>query len=53
MFGYFEADDLDAAERYLSQQEICTRWQDAMARLLEERVPDGGPPPLLEVFRLE
>lgn len=53
MFGYFEADDLDAAERYLSQQEVCTRWQDAMARLLEERVPDGGPPPLLEVFRLE
>ena len=53
MFGYFEADDLDAAGRYLSQQEVSTRWQDAMARLLEERVPDGGPPPLLEVFRLD
>src|SRR2546426_12559596 len=30
MFGYFEADDLDAAEHYLSEQEVCTRWQDAM-----------------------
>jgi L-rhamnose mutarotase len=53
MFGYFEADDLDAAERYLAQQEVCTRWQDAMARLLEQRAPDAGPPPLAEVFRLD
>ncbi len=52
MFGYFEADDLAAAERYLSQQEVCTRWQDRMAELLEERVPDGGPPALEEIFRL-
>jgi L-rhamnose mutarotase len=53
MFGYFEADDLDAAERFLAGQEVCTRWQDAMAGLLEERVPDGGPPRLEVVFRLE
>jgi L-rhamnose mutarotase len=52
MFGYFEADDLEAAGRYLAQQEVSTRWQDAMADLLEERVPDAGPPPLEEVFRL-
>jgi L-rhamnose mutarotase len=52
MFGYFEADDLDAAGRYLAQQEVCTRWQDAMADLLEERVPESGPPALEEVFRL-
>ena len=32
VFGYFEADDLDAAERYLAQQDVCARWQDAMAR---------------------
>src|ERR1700690_2835863 len=33
VFGYFEADDLAAAELYLSQQEVCTRWQDHMAGL--------------------
>ncbi len=53
MFGYFEADDLDAAGHYLAQQEVSTRWQDAMAELLLERVPDGGPPALEEVFRLD
>jgi len=53
MFGYFEADDLEAAARYLAQQEVSTRWQDAMAELLEQRVPDEGPPPLEEVFRLD
>jgi L-rhamnose mutarotase len=53
MFGYFEADDLEAAGRYLAQQEVCTRWQDAMADLLDERVSDAGPPPLAEVFRLD
>jgi L-rhamnose mutarotase len=53
MFGYFEADDLAAAGRYLAQQEVSTRWQDAMAEVLEERVPDGGPPSLQEVFRLD
>jgi L-rhamnose mutarotase len=53
MFGYFEADDLAAAGRYLAQQDVSRRWQDAMAELLEERVPDGGPLPLEEVFRLE
>ena len=53
MFGYFEADDLAAAELYLSQQDVCTRWQDTMAELLEERVPDAGPAPLAEVFRLD
>jgi L-rhamnose mutarotase len=53
VFGYFEADDLSAAAQYLAQQEVCTRWQDTMAGLLEERVPDAGPPQLEEVFRLE
>jgi L-rhamnose mutarotase len=53
VFGYFEADDLAAAERYLAGQEVSARWQDAMAGLLEERVPDGGPPRLPEVFRLD
>ena len=43
MFGYFEADDLAArAERYLAAQEVCARWQDAMAEFLDERVPTAG-----------
>jgi len=53
VFGYFEADDLAAAAGYLASQEVCTRWQDAMAELLEERVPESGPPPLEEIFRLD
>jgi L-rhamnose mutarotase len=53
MFGYFEADNLERAERYLAAQEVSARWQDAMAELLVDRVPDGGPAPLEEVFRLE
>jgi L-rhamnose mutarotase len=53
MFGYFEADDLERASSYLAAQEVSARWQEAMAELLEERVPDGGPPPLEEIFRLD
>jgi L-rhamnose mutarotase len=53
VFGYFEADDLAAAATYLAAHEVSTRWQDAMAELLEERVPGGGPPPLEEIFRLD
>jgi L-rhamnose mutarotase len=53
MFGYFEADDLEAADRFLAAQEVSTRWQDAMAELLEERVQEGGPVPLEQIFRLD
>ena len=53
MFGYFEADDLAAAGEYLSRQEVSTRWQDSMAELLDQRVPEAGPPALDEVFRLD
>jgi L-rhamnose mutarotase len=53
MFGYFEADDLERAASYLERQPVSARWQDAMADLLEERVPDAGPPSLEEVFRLD
>jgi L-rhamnose mutarotase len=53
MFGYFECDDPVAAEAYLASQDVSTRWQDAMADLLEQRVPDGGPPALEEIFRLD
>ena len=53
MFGYFESDDLDAAAASMAAHEVNARWQDAMAELLEERVPDGGPAALEEVFRLD
>jgi L-rhamnose mutarotase len=53
VFGYFEADDLEAADRFLAAQEVSTRWQDAMAELLQERVPEGGPAPLEQIFRLD
>ena len=53
VFGYFESDDLEAAGRYMAAQEVSTRWQDAMAELLEERVADAGAPPLEQIFRLD
>lgn len=53
MFGYFESDDLEGAASSLAGTEVNARWQDAMAGLLEERVPDAGPPRLEEVFRLD
>jgi L-rhamnose mutarotase len=53
MFGYFEADDLERAGAQMAAQEVNARWQEAMADLLEERVPDSGPKPLQEVFRLD
>jgi L-rhamnose mutarotase len=53
VFGYFESDDLERASAFLAEQEVCTRWQDAMAGLLEERVPEAGPPALEEIFRLD
>ena len=53
MFGYFESDDLEASSRFMAQQDVSARWQDAMAELLEARVPDGGAPALEEIFRLE
>jgi len=53
VFGYFESDDLEAAAAYMEGQEVNARWQDAMAELLEERVPDAGPATLEEIFRLD
>ena len=53
MFGYFESDDLEAAAAYMEAREVNARWQDTMAGLLDERVPDAGPPTLEEIFRLD
>jgi L-rhamnose mutarotase len=52
VFGYFETDDVAATEKYMAAQDVSRRWQDAMADLLEERVPDAGAPALEEIFRL-
>ena len=53
MFGYFESDDLEAAARFMAEQDVSARWQDAMAKLLEDRVPNEGAPRLEEIFRLD
>jgi L-rhamnose mutarotase len=53
VFGYFEADDLAAASDYMAAQEVNTRWQAAMAPLVEEAVKGGAPPSLEPVFRLD
>ena len=53
VFGYFETDDLERAGVYMAAQDVNARWQDHMAPLLEERVPDAGPPALQEIFRLD
>ena len=53
VFGYFEADDLERAGAHMAAQDVSARWQDHMASLLDERVPDAGPPPLEEIFRLD
>ena len=31
VFGYFESDDLEAASRFMAEQDVSGRWQDAMA----------------------
>lgn len=38
--GYFEADDVDAAQESMSMLEINSRWQAAMAEYFV--TPDGG-----------
>ncbi len=53
MFGYVETDDAAASAAAMERSPVNARWQDAMAELLEERVPDAGPPALTEVFRLD
>lgn len=53
MFGYYEAVDSEQAAQFMAASPINAKWQDAMADLLESRVPDQGPSTLLEVFRLD
>jgi L-rhamnose mutarotase len=53
VFGYFESDDLEQAARQMAAQPVSGRWEDTMAPLLSERVPDAGPPALEQIFRLD
>ncbi|WP_031468253.1 L-rhamnose mutarotase [Sciscionella sediminilitoris] len=52
-FGYFEAEDPEAALEAMGRTEVNARWQDTMAELLEQRVEDDGPGLLRQVFLLE
>lgn len=54
LIGYYETDDDAAAQRYLAQSEIATRWESEMAKFfvgLDGR-PDQAATPLTEVFNL-
>lgn len=54
LIGYYETDDDAAAQSYLAQSEIATRWESEMARFfvdLDGR-PDQAATPLTEVFNL-
>lgn len=52
-FGYYETDDPEASRSRLEASDASGRWQRAMADLLVEPVPSGGPQPLCEIFRLD
>ncbi|WP_206477011.1 L-rhamnose mutarotase [Microbacterium sp. KRD172] len=54
LIGYYETDDDAAAQAYLAQSEVATRWESEMARFfvdLDGR-PDQAATPLTEVFNL-
>lgn len=54
LIGYYETDDDDAAQAYLSNSEVAARWEAEMGRFfvgLEGR-PDQAATPLTEVFNL-
>jgi L-rhamnose mutarotase len=54
LIGYYETDDDAAAQAYLANSEVATRWEAEMGRFfvgLEGR-PDQAATPLTEVFNL-
>ncbi|WP_300266861.1 L-rhamnose mutarotase [Microbacterium sp.] len=54
LIGYYETDDDQAAQRYLAESAIATRWEAEMAAFfvgLSGR-PDQAAMPLTEVFNL-
>lgn len=49
--GYFEADDVEAAQEAMAAEEVNSRWQDEMAQYFVQ--PDGGTnEPLSQYFYL-
>ncbi|MGO2050735.1 MAG: L-rhamnose mutarotase [Microbacterium sp.] len=54
LIGYYETDDDNAAQAYLAQSEVATRWESEMSRFfvdLDGR-PDQAATPLTQVFNL-
>jgi L-rhamnose mutarotase len=53
--GYFECDDLDAAQAAMAATEVNARWQQEMQHFfadLGDRLPDEGIRPIPEIFHL-
>lgn len=54
LIGYYETDDDAAAQVYLAQSEVATRWEAEMSRFFVgvDGRPDQAATPLTEVFNL-
>ncbi len=54
LFGYYETDDDEAAQRYLADSEVAARWEASMAKFFPDLAgrPDQAAAPLHEVFHL-
>lgn len=53
VFGYYEGDDLDAADKAMAGSDVNRRWQEAMAPLIDAEITGVAPPSLTEIFRLD
>jgi L-rhamnose mutarotase len=54
--GYFECDDLEAAQAAMAATDVNTRWQREMADFfvdLGDELPDEGIRPIREIFHLD
>jgi L-rhamnose mutarotase len=54
--GYFECDDLDAAQQAMAITDVNARWQKDMAGFfadLGDERPDEGIRPIAEIFHLD
>ncbi len=54
--GYFECDDLPAAQQAMAATDVNSRWQAEMGRFfldLGDAAPDEGIRPITEIFHLD